>query len=127
MWPERADDMNKRSEAYFAQWEKDAAQIQNEDIKAVTDQRRRERTDQFNNLKAHFGRTRDAFKPFMTDLADIEQALSVELTPGSMEALRPFVTKAKNDAVPLKKALNDLRAEFQALGVKMSPTGTAKK
>src|SRR5262245_25965501 len=118
-----ANDMNKRADAYFAQWEKDVAEIKNEEIKNVTAQRRNERMAQFNGVRSHFAQVRDAFKPFLADLQDIEQALSVELTPGSMEALKPFVTRAREDAVPLEKALDDLRAKFQELGVSMMPTG----
>ncbi|MCI0675407.1 MAG: DUF2959 domain-containing protein [Phycisphaerales bacterium] len=116
-----ANDMQKRSEAYFAQWEKDMAAIKSEDIKNVSAQRRAERVDQFNKLQASYGQVRDAFKPFLTDLQSIEQALSVELTAGNLEAMKPFVAKARNDAVPLNKALDDLRLQFQQLGVQMSP------
>jgi chromosome segregation ATPase len=116
-----ADDMQKRGEAYFAQWDKDLAKIHNEDIKAVSTQRRAERMAQFKKLQESYGKARDAFKPFMQHLRDVDQALGTELTPSNLEAMKPFVAKAKTDAVPLEAAIEGLRTQFRDLGIEMSP------
>lgn len=122
---EKAVDMKKRGDAYFAQWEKDIADIHNEDIKKVSAERRAERMAQFEKVQASYQQLADDFKPFMADLKDIEQALSAELTSGSVESMKPFVAKAKADKVPVRKASDDLVQQFRDLGVKMSPKTTS--
>jgi hypothetical protein len=118
---ERAADMKKRGDAYFAQWEKDIAEIHDEDIKKVTAERRAQRMDQFQKVQLSYQQVAETFKPYLADLRDIEQALSAELTTGSVEAMKPFVSKAKNDKVPLRQASEALIQQFRDLGVQMSP------
>jgi hypothetical protein len=119
---DKAADMRKRGDSYFAQWEKDIAKMNNEDIKKVTAERRAQRMAQFQKVQQSYQEVADAAKPFMADLRDIDRALSAELTAGNLEAMKPFVAKAKNNKVAMRNASDALIQQFRELGVQMSPT-----
>jgi hypothetical protein len=116
----KADEMRARGDQYFAQWEKDIAKIHNEDIRKVSAERRAERMEQFRGLQQSYQEVANAFRPFLADLQDIEQALSAELTSGSLAAMKPFVASAHEHKTTLRAASDELIRQFRDLGVQMS-------
>jgi hypothetical protein len=120
----KVESMRSAGNEYFKAWDEQLATIQNEDIKNRSAARKTEVQQRFTNIKGIYIEAGDAFKPFMANLKDIQTALSTDLTPGGVAAIKGAADKATKDAVPLKAAVDKLAAEFKALGVAMS-SGTA--
>jgi hypothetical protein len=112
--------MGEKGKAYLAAWDQQIAQIQNPDIKAVAQGRRDQVTQQLVTVKKSYVIACDAFKPFLSDLKDVQNYLSVDLTTAGLSAVQPQVAKASQDVIPLKASLNQLAGDFKALATSMS-------
>ena len=112
--------MRAKGTEYFKAWDEQSAQIKNEDIKSRSDARKKEVQDQFTKVKLSYTEARDAYRPLMSDLLDIRTALGTDLTIGGIAAIKGAAQKANQDAIPLKKAGDDLSAQLKDLGAAMS-------
>ena len=122
-------DIAAKEKEYFAQWDQEIAQIQNADIKAISQSRRDEVAKNLASLKTSYAQTDMAFKPFLADLQDVQKYLSVDLTAGGLAAIKGPVTQANQDAGPLKDSLTQLAGDFKKFGDSLSsrtPTQTAQ-
>ena len=121
----RVAEMRAKGMEYFKTWDEQAAQIKNEDIKSRSEARKKEVQDQFTKVKLSYTEARDAYRPLMSDLLDIRTALGTDLTTGGVAAIKGAAQKANQDAIPLKKAGDDLSAQLKDLGAAMSAAGPA--
>jgi outer membrane murein-binding lipoprotein Lpp len=117
----KSEAMQKQGAAYFTQWDKDLATIQNEDIRTRSEDRRRAVASRFEKLGASYEKVRSDFLPFLSDVTDIRTALANDLTVGGLAEIKPVAGKAEVDAVPLRASLGQLSADFNALGVALAP------
>ena len=124
---EMAAQMEKRGAAYFEQWDKDIASIQNEQIKSRSASRRTEVAGHLDALQKAYSAAKATFEPFMGDIRDVQKALGADLTPGGIDSIKDFKRKASLDAIPLQDALTKLANEFSALGVAMSASAPQPK
>ncbi len=106
--------------AYFAKWDQEIAKIQNQDIKALSQSRRDQVAQNLSALKTSYAQTDMTLKPFLADIQDVQNYLSVDLTAAGIAAIKGPVAKANQDAVPLKASLTELAADFKTLGTSMS-------
>lgn len=111
--------MRAKGNEYFKAWDEQTAQIHNEDIKSRSAARKEEMMKRFSDIKMNYTQASEAFKPFMSDLKDIQTALATDLTPGGVSAVKGAADKANKDAVPLKDSINKLAAQFKDLGAAM--------
>lgn len=121
--------MGERSKEFFAAWDAQLAQINNEDIKARSEARKAEVNQRMQNIKRSYTEAEVAFTPFMNELKDVQKYLSVDLTAGGLAAIKEPVSRAKAAAVPLKTSIAKLAEDFKALGLAMSsvtPAAPAK-
>ena len=122
-----ASDMREKGKAYFAQWEKQLAEIQNEDIRGRSEERRKAIEAGFSKLQTNYNEAKDAFHPLLNDLRDIRTALKADLTMESIEDLKPTTKKVDKEAASVGKELKDLVEHFRELGVKLSRRGPEQK
>jgi hypothetical protein len=122
----KAGEMKSQGADYFARWDKEAAQIQNEDIRSRSETRRNEVAAHFNRISEQYDAAKTAFRPFMSDLRDVQKFLSTDLTAGGLAAIKDTAAKATKDAVPVKESLGKLSDEFRSLGLSMSPTTASR-
>ena len=121
--------MGEKSKEFFADWDKQLAQINNEDIKARSEERKKDVAAKMDAIKRSYTETEVAFRPFLTGLQDVRKYLSVDLTSGGIAAIKNTVTKADQDAAKLGASITQLSEQFKALGLAMSsvtPTAPAK-
>jgi len=122
----KAGEMKSKGGDYFAGWDKESAQIQNEDIRNRSETRRNEVAAHFERISRQYDETGTVFRPFMSDLRDVQKFLSTDLTAGGLAAIKDTAAKASNDAVPVKDSLGRLSDEFKSLGLSMSPTTASR-
>jgi hypothetical protein len=112
--------MGEKGKEFFAEWDKQLAQINNEDIKARSEARKREVNEKMDAIKRSYTEAEMAFRPFFNNLKDVQKYLSVDLTTGGVAAIKETVAKANQEAVKLKASATKLAEDFKALGVAMS-------
>lgn len=115
--------MRGKGNEYFKAWDAQTAHIKNEDIKQRSAARRAEVEKKFTDIRMNYTRARDQFKPFLSDLKDIQTALATDLTVGGASSVKGAAEKANQDAVPLKATIEDLSAQFKDLGAAMIAAG----
>jgi chromosome segregation ATPase len=111
--------MRAKGGDYFKAWDEQTAQIKNEDIKNRSAARKEEMMKRFSDIKMNYTQASESFKPFMSDLKDIQTALATDLTPAGVSSIKGAAQKANKDAMPLKDTLNKLAQQFKDLGVAM--------
>ena len=77
------------------------------------------------DVKRSYIQTQMAFKPFLSDLKDIQTALGTDLTVGGVSAVKGAADKATQDSISLKSSLSQLSSNFKDLGMAMSSAGPA--
>ena len=118
----QSEDMKSQGAAYFAKWDDEAAKMRNEDIRNRSEARKSEVAAHFGRISQQFDETKTVFKPFMSDLRDVQRFLATDLTADGLTAIRDAAAKANADALPVKASLGNLSVEFKSLSVSMSPT-----
>jgi len=112
--------MGEKSKQFFAAWDAQLAQINNEDIKARSQARKDAVSQQLESIKRSYTEAEASFRPFVGELQDIRKYLSVDLTPAGLTAIQSTVTKADADAAKLTATITQLAEQFKALGLAMS-------
>jgi uncharacterized phage infection (PIP) family protein YhgE len=123
---DKAEDMKARGAAYFKRWDEELSKIQNEDIRDRGESRKQDVAVRFERIATQYRQTKTTFRPFMSDLRDVQRFLGTDLTVGGLSASQSFAAKATRDATPLRDSFANLAAEFKGLGVSMSTTGPSK-
>jgi aminopeptidase N len=112
--------MRGKGNEYFKAWDEQTAQIHNEDIKNRSAERKAEMQKKFTEIKMSYTEASESFKPFLSDLKDIQTALATDLTTGGVKAIKGAADKANKDAVPLKASIEKLAGQFKDLGTAMA-------
>lgn len=115
--------MRGKGNEYFKAWDTQTAQIKNEDIKQHSASRKAEVQQKFTDIRMNYTRASEQFKPFLSDLKDIQMALATDLTVGGVNSVKGAAEKANKDAVPLKATIEDLAGQFKDLGAAMQAAG----
>lgn len=123
----KATEMKSEGADYFANWDKETAQMLNEDIRHRSQARKREVAANFARISQHYDETKTAFEPFMSDLRDVQKFLGTDLTAGGLAAIKDVAAKATRDAVPVKESLARLSEEFKGLSVSLSSASGATR
>ena len=119
--------MSSSGKEYFQNWDQQIAQIKNEDVKNRSAERKAEVQKQLADVKKSYVQAKMDFTPFMTDLKDIQTALNTDLTTSGIAAIKGARDKAKADAVPLQKSIDQLITEFRELGVAMASSAPPRQ
>ena len=118
--------MAQNGKTFFDEWDKQLSAIRNEDIKARSEARKAEVSQQLMNIKRSYAETEGNFKPLLSDLQDVQKYLSVNLTTGGLNAIKEPAAKATADAARVKASITILADRFKALGLAMSSVTPAQ-
>jgi len=114
--------MRAKGRDYFSQWEQQLATIKDQDIRKVSVDQMKDMMDKFQEINNSYQEVRMRFKPFMSDLEDIQTYLGTDLTVGGIDAIKSTADKVNERSVPLKEAISKLADQFRQMGVSMSAT-----
>lgn len=126
--------VTQKSAVYFEAWNKQLATMNYEIVRARSEARKAEVTNYFDSVNKRYRESQDAMGPLLSYLYDVRKALDTDLTQSGVEAIRPIVTKARENADKVQLALGHLTTELTASSTRMSsvvyqnasiaPTGT---
>lgn len=106
-----AEDMAIKGEEYFVTWEKELSGIMNSELRAKGEERRGELSKTFNRITNMAREVRTTYEPFIIDLTDIKTALGNDLTTQGMVSMKPYITKANENAKIVMTKLQALADE----------------
>jgi chromosome segregation ATPase len=115
--------LREKESEYFAEWEKQSAEISDPQIKAATQARQGEVRTKLTSLGQTGKAAGDAYNPFISNMKDIRNYLSNDLTTSGIKRLEPTIEKARRDGATLQKALDDFNRASESVQASLRPSG----
>lgn len=119
----KSDQVKARAAAYFEEWDRGATEISNEDLRAISERRRTDVSGSFDETVESLKKSKGAFDPFLSDLKDIQQVLSLDLTQGGIKSVLNIAEDATIHGVTLEESLAESAEHIRKLASKMSSAG----
>src|SRR5882672_1880860 len=111
----RATDMQVAGKAYFDQWEKQMAEVQNPEIRKLAQDRKAKLQEAFASIKKYAEPLKAQFGPWMSDLKDLQTFLSNDLTVAGVDSAKELFAKTKSEGQEVQKSMDGLIAELNTV------------
>ncbi len=113
------DKVKKNGDQYFVAWDQKIAAIQNQDVKNASTERKADIMKEFEGIKTSYADLQTTFKPFMSNIKDVETALGTDLTPGGISAIKSPAKDATKQGESLKDTLDKISGQFRDVASKL--------
>ena len=124
---DRAKTMRERQDAMITKWQEEMSTLSDPNLKSTLEQRREAVRANYEQVRSAGQDVRDAYDPFIAKLGEIEKALSINLTPATVNGIRPTLDQAQSDGRALKQKLSNLQEQLDRIQAGLTPTGAAKR
>ncbi|MBP3193985.1 DUF2959 family protein [Natronogracilivirga saccharolytica] len=108
-----AREMEEAGKAYFEKWDKNGQQYDNPDIQARSDERRAELAETYDKIAQNNVGVKEAFKEYVSDINEIEQFLSNDLTRNGIESITSISNNVSDNGAQLKSELQRLQSAIE--------------
>jgi hypothetical protein len=98
--------------SYFTSWQNTINDIANESLRKKAQKRLDAVKKSYDKVEASFQVAGEKFKPFLSDLTDIQKMLSTDVTPGGVKAVKGTVKSANWDHQFVDKAIKSALKEM---------------
>ena len=117
----RAQAMEKRGDAYFAQWQERLTQMSDPAERKAAEERRDELKRSFDHILQSARQTREAFQPFLSGVHRIN--VKLETNPGleSVNSARELIADTQKAGHKTQEQLSDILAELNVVAAKLAP------
>ncbi len=116
-------EMELKSAEYFDAWDRQTTGINYGIIREQSEARRAEVTNRFHSINTRYQDAQGVVRPLITYFNDIRTALSVDLTPAGLDAVKSIVSNADNNARKVQVALGRLTEDLAISGSSLSTIG----
>jgi hypothetical protein len=123
---QRVAQMNNDSANYFSTWKSDNDKISNAQVRKVATHRLEQVQKNYANATASLQAASAKFTPFLSDLSDIQTALSNDLTAKGLKAALGVFVKANHDHSEVQKEINNAIRHLTATQQALAPVAGAK-
>jgi hypothetical protein len=121
----RAQNMKAQGEAYFKQWETELAQVNNQEVRKLADERKATLQKTFQSIRQVSEPLKAQFDPWMADLKDLKVFLGNDLTIAGVDSAKSLFTKTTNEGLEVQKSMDALVAELNTVAATITPAKTA--
>ena len=122
----RSQDMKEQGKAYFAQWEKQMAEVKNAEIRNLAAARKAKLQETFDTIAKVAGPLKSQFDPWMSDLKDLEKYLANDLTIAGVDAAKSLIAKTEDEGRDVQKSMDALVAELNTVAATITPAKAAQ-
>jgi septal ring factor EnvC (AmiA/AmiB activator) len=113
LWTQtRVQWMGNDGRRYFTDWQKTVSSIANESLRKKAQKRLDAVQASYGKVEASLQKASDKFKPFLSDLGDIQKALATDVTAGGVKAIRSTVKSANWNHQSVNQAINSALKEM---------------
>ena len=123
----RSKDMQEQGKAYFAQWEKQLAEVSNPEIKKLAAERKAKLQETFASIKTAAEPLKAQYAPWMADLKDLQKYLSNDLTIAGVDAAKGVFAKTRAHGAEVQKSMDTLVAELNTVAATLTAAVEPKK
>ena len=115
--------LRERSAAWLSGWQKSHGEIQNPDLRTVSEGRRAQVMTRFDTINGSTAAAQQSFGPFLQNLQDVKRVLGNDLSSRGIDAVAASgaVQQANANGPAVARALDVATSDLQALGGTLSP------
>jgi hypothetical protein len=106
---------------YFSDWQTTINAISNKSLKKKAQKRLDDVKESYDKVEASLKQAKEKFKPFLSDLSDIEKALATDITAGGVKAIKSTVSSANWNHQYVDKAVASAVKEMDKMAKSLSP------
>jgi len=117
----RAQWMASDGRKYFQDWQVTVNGIANESLRKKSQKRLDAVKVSYDKVEASLQQAAEKFKPFLSDLSDIQKALATDVTAGGVKAIKSTVRSANWNHQFVDKAINSALKEMGKMEKALSP------
>jgi len=122
----RSDDMKAKGKAYFKDWEKELAEVNNPEIRKLAEERKVKLQTAFDSIKTFMEPARDQFTSWLANLKDLQTYLRNDLTIAGIDTAKEQIGKAKTNGQAVQQTLDKVIAELNTIVATITPAKTKK-
>jgi hypothetical protein len=122
-----SQNVKEQGKSYFAQWQKQLADVKNPDIRALAEQRKAKLQESFDSIKQIAEPLKAQFDPWMSDLKDLQKYLANDLTIAGVDAAKPLFAKTQAGGRDVQKSMDALVAELNTVTATITPAKAGSK
>jgi hypothetical protein len=122
----RAEDMKARGQAYFADWEKEMAAVNNPEIRKLAQERKAKLQAAFDSIRGFMEPARDQFNTWLSDLKDLQKYLNNDLTISGIDAAKDLIGKSKTEGQGVQQTMDKVIAELNTIVATVTPAKEKK-
>ncbi len=100
---------------YFQDWQDTVKGIANESLQKKAQKRLEAVQKSYDKVEASLKVAGEKFKPFLSDLSDIQKALATDVTPGGVKMIKSTVSSANWNHQYVDKAINSTLKEMEKM------------
>jgi hypothetical protein len=112
--------MDGDGQAYFKEWQDKITSIANESLRKKSQKRLEAVRSSFDKVKVELKQASEKFKPFLSDLSDIQKTLAADVTASGVKAVRPSVRSANTHFEAVDKEINAAIKEMDKMAKALS-------
>ncbi|HEX7419128.1 MAG TPA: DUF2959 family protein [Thermoanaerobaculia bacterium] len=116
---ENDSDLQKNSDAYLKNWQKDASSVSNPELRAIAEQRRDEIATKYRTMSTSYAGAAQSFTSFLRDIDDIRKVIGNDLTPTGQATVKntTLAQSVKSEGAQVAQSLQTAEqsiADFRA-------------
>ena len=100
---------------YFTKWQSTVDGIANQSLRAKAQKRMDTVKKSYDKVEASLIQAGDKFRPFLSDLGDIQKALATDVTAGGVKAIKSTVSSANWNHQSVNSAINAALKEMDKM------------
>lgn len=113
--------MDGDGQAYFKEWQDKITSIANESLRKKSQKRLEAVRSSFDKVKGELKEASERFKPFLSDLNDIQKTMEADVTAAGVKAVRPTVKSANSNYKPVNESISAAIREMDKMAKALSP------
>ena len=117
-------DLRKNGNTYLAQWQRDASNVSDPELRALAEQRRGQIKQSSQSMRSTLTSAAGSFEAFLRDINDIQKVIGNDLTPTGQANVRQtqVVQTAGIEGARVKIAIHDAEQAIDSLRSQITPS-----
>ena len=116
----RAEKMTREKERYFGDWQKTINEISNMKLHKKAQKRLTSASESYDEVRASMIKAGEKFRPFLSDLADVEKTLSQDVTAAGVKSVKSVVRRANYDSKAVSSAIDRAVEQMRKMEASLS-------
>lgn len=121
---ENDTDLRKNGKTYLAQWQRDASNVSDPELRAIAEQRRGQIEQSSKSMGSTLTSAAGSFEAFLRDINDIRKVIGNDLTPTGQASVKQTTVAqtAQSEGARVKSAIQDAEQAIDSLRSQIKPT-----